>query len=320
MFFVRIQLVLGLFCLFTACQTSQSNSVETSIENEGVQLIVLGTVQDGGSPHLGCTKSCCSDLTAEQKAKRMVSCLGLVNNKTHEYWVFDASPDFSKQDEWLHKEYAHLKPQAAGIFLTHAHIGHYTGLMYLGREAQNAQQLPVYAMPRMLHFLKNNGPWSQLVDLKNIALVPITSGESQTIDQQIKVTPIVVPHRDEFSETVGYHITGPTKSALFIPDIDKWNRWDEDINEWIGKVDYAFLDATFYDGDELKNRAMSEIPHPFVVESIAQFETLSETDKRKIYFIHLNHSNPLLLENSAQSLKLKAQPYQVARLGLKVNL
>eukprot|EP00957_Ditylum_brightwellii_P156501 11911053-Ditylum_brightwellii.AAC.1 len=63
---------------------------------------------------------------------------------------------------------APTKKTPDGIFLTHAHIGHYTGLMYLGREALGAVDVPVYAMPRMRSFLKNNGPWSQLVSLGNI--------------------------------------------------------------------------------------------------------------------------------------------------------
>ena len=122
-----------------------------------------------------------------------------------------------------------------GIFLTHAHIGHYTGLMYLGKEAMNSSNVPVYAMPRMKTFLEENGPWSQLAKAQNIALQEMQADSSISLTANLTVTPILVPHRDEFSETVGYIISGPAKKALFIPDIDKWEKWDLDIIQMIAQ-------------------------------------------------------------------------------------
>ena len=103
-----------------------------------------------------------------------------------------------------------------------------------------------------------------------------------------------MPHRDEYSETVGYVISGPNKSALFIPDIDKWEKWKLDINAEIKKVDYALLDATFFDEKEINNRDISEIPHPFIIESMKKFEMMTPEEKNKIIFIHFNHTNPVL--------------------------
>ena len=70
--------------------------------------------------------------------------------------------------------------------------------------------------------------------------------------------PFLVPHRDEFSETVGFEIKGENKTAVFIPDIDKWSKWNSDLKELIKRVDYAFLDATFYKNGEIPSRDMSE--------------------------------------------------------------
>lgn len=188
-----------------------------------------------------------------------------------------------------------------GIFVTHAHIGHYTGLMYLGKEAANASQVPVYAMPRMKTFLEQNGPWSQLVTNKNIVLNEMQENVDMQLSPQLHITPITVPHRDEFSETVGYRIEGPANKVLFIPDIDKWAKWNRNIAEEIAGVDYAFLDATFYDAAEINNRDISTIPHPFVIESMELFKSLSTAEKKKIYFIHFNHTNPLLRLESKET-------------------
>ena len=115
-------------------------------------------------------------------------------------------------------------------------------------------------------------------------------------------------------------IKGPNKTALFIPDIDKWERWEMAIESYIQQVDYAFLDATFFDGSELPNRDMAAIPHPFVRESLARFEPLETKEKKKIYFIHFNHTNPLLKENSQESKEVRAKGYHIARSGLEISL
>ncbi len=244
----------------------------------------------------------------------MVS-LGLVDFENHKSFILEATPDFPEQMKAL-KEHAFFteKETPNGIFLTHAHIGHYTGLMYLGKEAMNANSIPVYAMPKMKSFLEMNGPWSQLVENNNIAIQEISNNILLQITSNLKVIPFTVPHRDEYSETVGYNIEGPNKSVLFIPDIDKWEKWDVDIVSEIAKVDYAFIDATFYDGEEINDRAISEIPHPFIIESMHLFEKLSAKEKRKIHFIHFNHTNPLLNKSSVQYKKVIDAGFNVANI------
>ncbi|MBB6500010.1 MBL fold metallo-hydrolase [Pedobacter cryoconitis] len=276
-------------------------------------LIVLGNVQDGGSPHIGCTKDCCKELFEHPDPTRMVSSLGVIDPENKMNWLFDATPNLPFQFKKLKKasEFS-SKEVPDGIFLTHAHIGHYAGLMYLGREAMNAKQVPVYAMPKMKSFLEHNGPWSQLVSLNNISIRPIQDEQVNVLSSQIKVKAFKVPHRDEFSETVGYLIEGPHKKVLFIPDIDKWSKWNKNIVEEIGKVDYAFIDATFYSAAEMNNRPISEIPHPLVVESMELFKDLPAKEKDKIYFIHLNHTNPLLNPESSQTKTVLKNGFHIA--------
>ena len=193
-------------------------------------------------------------------------------------------------------------------------MGHYAGLMELGREALGSSKIPVYAMPRMKKYLETNGPWSQLVQLNNIVIQSIYSDSTFTLNAQLKVTPILVPHRDEFSETVGYRIEGNKKSALFIPDIDKWTKWSLDIIDEVKQVDYAFLDATFFNNGELE-RNMSEIPHPFIIETTSLFENETRKTKNKIYFIHFNHTNPALKNNHHLKDSIKNLGFRFAKQG-----
>ena len=281
--------------------------------NSTYSLKILGVVQDGGLPHLGSNKLCCENI----EQQRFVTSVMLINNKNNESYLFDASPDINKQLNFMGDR---IKKDLKGVFLTHAHIGHYTGLMYFGREALNSKSINVYAMPRMKKFLEQNGPWSQLVSLQNISITEINNNSKLSIDPNIIIQPIEVPHRAEFSETVGYKIYGPNKTVLFIPDIDKWYLWEKSIIEEIKKVDYALIDATFYDSKEVNYRDLSEIPHPFVVESMELFDSIRYKEKNKIYFIHLNHTNPLLDKESEQYKFVIGKGYNVAEEGMKLKL
>ena len=276
-------------------------------------LKILGVVQDGGMPHLGNNKTCCENI----KQDKYVTSLMLINNENNESFLFDASPDINKQLNFMGDR---IKKDLKGIFLTHAHIGHYTGLMYFGREALNSKLVNVYAMPRMKKFLEENGPWSQLVSLQNISIIELSNESKISIDSNVIVQPVEVPHRAEFSETVGYKIYGPNKTALFIPDIDKWYLWEKSIVDEIKQVDYAIIDATFYDSKEVNYRDISEIPHPFVTESMDLFDSIDIREKNKIYFIHLNHTNPLINKDSDQYKLVRSKGYNVAEEGMKLNL
>ena len=288
--------------LFFSCQEKKEIATANIIEP---YILVLGNAQDAGYPQIACQKECCQRVYKNPEFKRLVSSIAIVDPISNESWIFDATPDLPAQTKILSTHLISEKQLPDGIFLTHGHIGHYTGLMFLGREALGANKMPVYVMPRMEDYLKSNGPWNQLIELNNIDLKPVRKDSTFTLNERISVTPILVPHRDEFTETVGYIIHKKNKKALFIPDIDKWSKWDRNIIEYIKDVDIALLDASFFKNGELK-RDMNEIPHPFVEESMLLFESISDKDKGKIHFIHFNHTNPLLIEGSeAQKTVLK---------------
>ncbi|MCI0451338.1 MAG: MBL fold metallo-hydrolase [Candidatus Latescibacteria bacterium] len=252
----------------------------------GWELVVLGIAQDGGMPHPGCAKSPCTDVHAGTRRAEKVSCLGLVDRESGAAYLFDATPDFPAQLQAL----TGGQPPD-GIFLTHAHIGHYTGLMYLGKESMAAKSVPVYGTARMTSFLETNGPWSLLVKEKYIEPHVLTPEVAVELPGGVRVTPMLVPHRDEFTDTVGYLIEGPRAKALFIPDIDKWEKWDRSLRELADKVDVLLVDGTFASMDELPGRDITQVPHPLMSETRA----LLAGARAKLWFIHLNHSNPAIV-------------------------
>lgn len=286
-----------IFCFtFINCEDNKKKDTEKLTDKPMQYITVLGIAQDAGYPQINCNKACCEVFYSGEESKKLISCLGLVDLQGNKKWLFDATPDIAAQTKLLKEKHLDNNSVINGVFLTHAHIGHYTGLMYFGREALGGKHIPVFAMPKMKTYLENNGPWSQLVNLNNINLKTLQNDSTIVLNSKLKVTPFLVPHRDEYSETVGYKIEGQNKSALFIPDIDKWQVWKSDIIEEVKKVDYAFLDVSFFRDGEL-DRDMSKIPHPFTTETTTLFENESEETKNKIHFIHFNHTNPTLKDN-----------------------
>ncbi|MXP30354.1 MBL fold metallo-hydrolase [Erythrobacter jejuensis] len=281
------------------------------------ELVVLGAGQDAGAPQIGTVLWS----TAHESGPRLTpSALGLIDRENGQRYLFDASPAITEQLAMLDEiEPAGQGLGIDGIFLTHAHIGHYLGLAYLGREAAGARGVPVFAMPRMAAFLRENGPWSQLVELGNIAITEMAASQFTTLSDTFGVMPILVPHRDEFSETVGFFIMTPGKTALYLPDLDSWDEFEEkggqSLESLVEGFDYLFIDATFYDDNELPGRDMSKIPHPRVKATMVRLARLAPDNRAKVHFIHYNHTNPIRDPQSDQSKQVAALGFNVARAG-----
>jgi len=281
---------------------------------------VLGIAQDAGYPQTNCYQPHCMRAWEDRDLRLKASSIAVVDSASKTKYLFDATPDMREQLYELHRVAPDGEYSLDGVFLTHAHMGHYTGLMHFGHESAGTSNIPVYTMPRMHEYLSSNGPWDQLVQYQNIELVRMTDGKPAEVTPNITVTPMLVPHRDEYSETVGFRIEGPNKSAVFIPDIDKWEMWSIDIRDVVRSVDYALLDATFFKDGELGDRDMSKIKHPFVSESMDLLDSLTDDERARVVFIHMNHTNPLLIDGSPEQSEVERRGFRYATEGLRLEL
>ncbi len=273
-----------------------------------IEAKLLGAAQDGGVPQAGCDCENCSRAHADPTKRRFVSSLGLLDRGHQSFWLIDATPDFREQLYLLQSHAPDSRMQ--GIFLTHAHMGHYGGLLHLGREAMNPRQLPVYGTPAMGDFLRANAPWSQLIEIGNIEFQAVAANAPVNLTPNLTVTPIPVPHRGEYSDTVAYLIQGPGKRLFYCPDIDNWQEVSFDIKDFLQEVDLALVDGTFFAAGELPKRDMGEVPHPLVRDSAALFQGV-EAD---LHFIHLNHTNPLW-QNGPERKWLEENGFAIGEQG-----
>lgn len=294
------------------------SSLVINLYGQSEFIYILGNTQDAGVPHIGCESEFCQN-NYESTSNFYSTSIAVVDLAINKYILFEATPDITRQLNKISNDLFQKFTLPESIYLSHAHIGHYSGLMYLGRESLGAKNINVRTLPKMTNFLRNNGPWSQLININNIELQKIDFNSKLSSLNNIIVKPIQVPHRDEYSETAGFIIQGKSKKALFIPDIDKWEKWNENLEEIIYKYDYLVLDATFYDEKEI-NRDIKEIPHPLVIETIQFLDHLPINQKNKIYFIHMNHTNMMLDPESKLTRLVNQKGFKIARVGQKLYL
>lgn len=272
------------------------------------EAILLGTAQDGGVPQAGCDCANCRRAWADPGLRQQVVCLGLADHASRQVWLIDATPDFREQ---LYLLQARVPGGSlAGIVLTHAHTGHYTGLIHLGREAMNSTGLPVYATQRMADFLQGNAPWSKLVEQENVELRILRPDTVEQLSPRLRLTPVLVPHRGELSDTVACVVEGRRRRLFYCPDIDGWQRWGRDLGVFLADKDITLLDATFFSASELPDRDMDSVPHPLVVDTV---ERLAGT-RSEVRLIHLNHTN-LLLSHGPERAWLATQGVGVGFFG-----
>ena len=310
---------LGAFFYFGGRGMISEPRRSASQDRSDVLVKVLGTAQDGGIPHLGCRCPNCERARRAPREKRLVASLAVADLKDRRFFLIDATPDIRPQlDAALRvfgPEPADLKETLAGVVLSHAHIGHYTGLMFFGYESVSMTRLPVFCSPRMADFLAGNGPWSQLVRLENVILKTLTAGEPTALTGRISIVPFRVPHREEYSDTLGFMIRGPRKTMLYIPDIKNWDAWDRPVASEVERTDFALLDGTFFSPEELPGRDVSALGHPMIRESLRVLGGLSPEKKVGVFFTHLNHSN-LALDPAGEARKeLERAGFRLAAEG-----
>jgi pyrroloquinoline quinone biosynthesis protein B len=284
--------------------------------------LVLGVTQDAGMPQVGCYTELC-ERARTGASPRFASSLALIEPVAERYYLVDATPDITRQldliDEPAFRRRAGARRPFDGIFLTHAHIGHYAGLAVLGREGLGMAPTPTYCTQRMADYLRGNGPWELMVREGRLDLRPVTPNGWTRIDDWLEARAVLVPHRPEYADTVGWIFRGPARTILYLPDIDSWERWELDIEDVVADVDIALIDATFYSAGEVPGRDIADIPHPLVPHSMDRLQARVHQGARVI-FIHLNNTNPALFEDRPEAIEIRRRGFEVATEGQRLPL
>lgn len=282
---------------------------------------VLGTAQDAGYPQLNCSCPHCKAARTDYSLRRLQSSVAVIDKKDKKTFVLDAAPAFSEQLDNLNllAEAENLgSSHLSGILLTHAHIGHYTGLMYLGKEALNISNLPVYLSQKIFDFLKNNAPWSDLFKNNNLKAAVFKFEKEYQLSKNISFKAVEVEHRNEYADTAAFIVNAGKKSFLYLPDFDSWSNFEQIFRKVIKEIDYALIDGTFFDKEELgelRGRDLSQVPHPPIKETMKLLADLTEKEKKKIYFTHFNHTNRILDSDGKKAEIVRKKGFNILNEG-----
>lgn len=275
-----------------------------------VRVHVLGTAQDGGIPQPGCACTRCAAARLDPSRRRRIVSLAIVG-LTGRTFLVDASPDLRDQVDALGLALGRPGAFVDAIAITHAHVGHYLGLAFLGKEAMHARHLPVYGTPKVAKFLEHNRPWSHLVEREEIDLRTLAPGQPLEFDG-VLLHVFLSPHRGEDTDTVGFEIVGPNRRLLYVSDADVF---PPGIVDRIRDVDVALVDGTFHSPAELPHRDILAVKHPYVRDSVKKLAGA----RGKVWFTHLNHTNPLLDPLSPERAALP-EGFGIAEDGMVFDL
>ncbi|MFB6145168.1 MAG: MBL fold metallo-hydrolase [Candidatus Nanohaloarchaea archaeon] len=268
-----------------------------------MKVEVLGSVQDGGVPHLGCDCDLCESVRDDPEQSYSIASLLLKEDDEEDAirYLIEATPDIRYQIRGKYLD---------GVFIPYAQIGNITGLLFLGEEGIDSRGINVYVNEHAENFLMQNDPFRRLIDRGNIEMESFEDGDEQRV-QGGKVTAERYRHPMVKHNTTAYIIEGDSKTLFYLSDITEWN---DDILERIQEADIAIIDGTFWSRDEIER--FEEVPHPPIEESMGEMEGF-ETE---IYFTHMNHTNPVLQEDSEERKELEGRGFKVAYEGLELDL
>ena len=273
---------------------------------------ILGSAQDGGVPQVGCHCERCQYARANTAHVRFPASLSVVG-RSGKLLLIDATPSLPQQLDLVRDLLPSKKtllPDA--VLLSHAHIGHYTGLMFFDKEVASTRAIPVYCTPAMRLFLESNKPYSYLVERDEIRIIELQKSKQVLFYEDLSITPIEVPHRNEDADTLSFLIKS-RRTLFYAPDFDHYT---ETIDNCVRSSDISVLDGCFWSWQELSDRLFEAIPHPPISETMERFKSYAN----RIVFTHMNHTNPVLNPDGRLRSELEKNGFRLAREGMDIPI
>ena len=309
-----------------------------------MKVLVLGAAAGGGFPQWNCNSALCRRVRAGDSAAKARSQSSIAVSADGRRWVvFNASPDLRQQfndNPPLHPREGLRHTPLGAVVLTNADVDHVAGLLTL----RERQAFALYASGRVQDALAANPIFNVLhpdfVARRALELdeaTPIRDGDGG--DLGLTVTPFAVPGKvalyledqtagPDFGtregDTIGLKIEAPGQDSGFyyVPgcaDVDG------PLSERLQGAPLVLFDGTLYRDEEMieaglgskTGKRMGHISISGPEGSLAAFDGLGV--RRRIY-IHINNSNPVLLEDSEERRAVEAAGWEVAYDGQEIEL
>jgi pyrroloquinoline quinone biosynthesis protein B len=306
-----------------------------------MQARILGAAAGGGFPQwnsnaLGCRRARAGDPRAKSRTQASLA----VSTDGDLWFLLNASPDLRQQIEvnvCLHPRHGLRSSPIAGVVLTGGDVDAIAGLLTL----RERQPFTVYGTAQIHQVLDANPIFEVLardvVTRQCISVdVPIplslpdgrASGLSVTLFPVPGKTPLyleeggVAPLIIEGEQTVGALITDGSRRLFFIPGCA---RMTDALAQRLQGADVVLFDGTLWTDDEMLRASVGSktgmrMGHMSVSGpngTISAFETI---DVRRKILLHINNSNPILLDDSSERAEVEANGWEVAYDGMEIAL
>ncbi|MFG1296411.1 MULTISPECIES: pyrroloquinoline quinone biosynthesis protein PqqB [Xanthobacter] len=299
-----------------------------------MQAIVLGSAAGGGVPQWNCRCPVCSLAWAgdPRVAPRTQSSLAVSGDGVH-WLLLNASPDLRAQiaaTRALHPRLGERHSPISAVVVTNGDVDHIAGLLTL----RESQPFTLFGTVETLAMVSGNPVFSVV----NEAFVPrntVVLGEPFSPLPELTLELFAVPGKvplwqederlvigAETGGTVGVTITSGDKRLVYIPGCAAIT---DTVRERIAGADLVLFDGTLYRDDEMISagtgvKTGARMGHLSMSGADGTIALLADVPAARRVFIHINNTNPALIEDSPERQAVEAAGWLVARDGMEFAL
>jgi len=272
-----------------------------------LRVRVLGSAAGGGFPQWNCRCGTCEAARAGVRARPRTQSSLAIRSSQGPWWLVNASPDLRQQLETLDREGDAVRAAPiAGVLLTDAEIDHTAGLLLL---RESTTPLRVFGAAGIEHVLRGT----------LLKLLERFCGVEWTVLQPGRPTALdgLVVEPFEVGEATGF-VFRDDATVTYVPALA---RLDDAVLARFAASDLVLVDGTFWTADELPRlgftqRTAHDMGHVPLSDSL---DTLAGLRARTV-LVHINNTNPILLEDSPEREQVVRAGVEVAYDGLEVEL
>ncbi|WP_027134618.1 pyrroloquinoline quinone biosynthesis protein PqqB [Geminicoccus roseus] len=298
-----------------------------------MRIIVLGSAAGGGFPQWNCRCPVCRLAWAGDKRVTPRTQSGLAVSADGERWILlNASPDLRQQilaTPALHPKTGLRHSPIAAVILTNGELDHIAGLLTL----RERQAFRLYATETTHASVRSNDLFRAL-DEKLVERCPMQPGEPLDLPG-LRFVPFVVPGKvplyqesgdvalgEETEHVLGLEIIADGQRCLYVPNCA---RITPELRERLAGADLLFFDGTTFTDDEMVRHGLSpktaaRMGHLAMDGPDGSIAGLAGLPLGRRVFLHLNNSNPALVEGSAERLQVAAAGWELAHDGMEFTL
>ena len=294
-------------------------------------VIVLGSAAGGAFPQWNCRCPVCALAWSGDKRVRPRTQAGVAVSAGDGRWtLINASPDLAAQiraTPALHPKNGLRGSPIDAVVLTGAEIDQIAGLLSL----RESTSFTLYATPVSHAAVASNAMFGAMNAMKRRAVNP---GERFTLAGGIEATTFMVPGKlplylegqspdldVESPANVGIELQREGATVIFVPGAASAT---DAMRERFARADVVLFDGTLFSDDEMVRSGTGEktgrrMGHMPIDGTGGSLEMLNGLAARRIY-VHINNTNPVLIDGSKERMKVEAAGWNVAEDGMEIAL